>query len=113
MSSVAGSGRLVLPERGRRPPLRAGWWARARWFWAPAVVACASPTATPPRAPVASVMASDAEIEGILAERVPGEHPGFGIVVGVIEPAGRRVVSRGERSQGDPAPLDADTLFEI
>jgi CubicO group peptidase (beta-lactamase class C family) len=58
-------------------------------------------------------LASDAEIQRILAERVPGEHPGFGIVVAVIEPAGHRVVSRGERTQGDSTPLGADTLFEI
>jgi D-alanyl-D-alanine-carboxypeptidase/D-alanyl-D-alanine-endopeptidase len=69
--------------------------------------------AAPPQALVASVIASDADIQRILAERVPGEHPGFGIVVGVIEPAGRRIVSHGERTRGDPGPLDGDTLFEI
>jgi len=45
--------------------------------------------------------------------RIPGEHPGFGIVVGVIEPAGRRFVSRGERTSGDPTPLGADPASAV
>jgi serine-type D-Ala-D-Ala carboxypeptidase/endopeptidase len=116
----------MLRARGAGPlglPLNrlCQWVGRRLWVVAPALVACsASPPAPPAHAPptsasgtAASVVASDAEIQRILAERVPGEHPGFGIVVGVIEPAGRRFVSRGERTQGDATPLDADTLFEI
>jgi D-alanyl-D-alanine-carboxypeptidase/D-alanyl-D-alanine-endopeptidase len=109
MLGTCKAGRSGGSASGRWPLLR-GW----RWAWAPILVACsASAPAAPARAPVASVLASDADIQRILSDRVPGEHPGFGIVVGVIEPAGRRIVSNGERSQGDPGPLDGDTLFEI
>jgi len=33
--------------------------------------------------------------------------------VGVIEPAGRRIVAYGSRSKGDKRPMDGDTVFEI
>ncbi len=56
---------------------------------------------------------SDAEIRQMLAERLGPEDRGIGVVVGVISPQGRRVVSYGRRGQGDPRPLDGDTAFEI
>ena len=59
---------------------------------------------------------SDAAIRTMLAERVDalaGKEDGIGIVVGVIGPQGRRVISYGHASQGDPRPLDGDTAFEI
>ena len=34
-------------------------------------------------------------------------------MVGVIEPQGRRVVAYGSLNQGDPRPLNGDTIFEI
>lgn len=123
MLQMRRTGPLGLRATGRRTLL--GSWL---WAWAPALisfglVACGSSSPAPPAhaaassapatAAAASPLASDVEIQRILAERVPGEHPGFGIVVGVLEPAGRRFVSRGERTQGDATALDADTLFEI
>ena len=56
---------------------------------------------------------SDAEIRKILAERVGDQENSVGIIVGVIEPQGRRIVSYGHRSERDPRPLDGDTVFEI
>jgi CubicO group peptidase (beta-lactamase class C family) len=59
---------------------------------------------------------SDDDIRNILAERVStlaGQDDGIGIVVGVIGPEGRRVISYGHLSQGDPRPLNGDTVFEI
>jgi len=57
---------------------------------------------------------SDAEIRQILAERVDTYRQSVGIVVGVIEPSGRRVVTYGKASAGENAPpLDGDTVFEI
>lgn len=56
---------------------------------------------------------SDAEIRAILAERIGTQQPGTGIVVGVIEPAGRRVVAYGTLAKDDPRPIDGDTVFEI
>jgi CubicO group peptidase (beta-lactamase class C family) len=55
----------------------------------------------------------DAEIRKILAQRIDEFHQGVGIVVGVIEPRGRRVVAYGAVNQGDTRPLNGDTVFEI
>jgi CubicO group peptidase (beta-lactamase class C family) len=59
---------------------------------------------------------SDAEIRSILAERVEavaGNAGGMGIVVGVVGPQGRRIISYGRLSQGNPRALDGNTVFEI
>ncbi len=50
-------------------------------------------------APPAGI-APDTEIRKILAERVDTYHQSVGIVVGVIEPAGRRIVTYGRASTG-------------
>ena len=62
--------------------------------------------------PIAGVP-SDADIRGILAERIDTYRHAVGIVVGIIDPQGRRIVAHGARTQGDPRPVDGDTLFEI
>src|SRR5512137_2125482 len=59
-----------------------------------------------------SLFPPDVEIVKMLAERV-GAREGVGIVVGVIEPAGRRVVVHGSLAKGDRRPLNGDTIFEI
>src|SRR5215468_6447510 len=53
------------------------------------------------------------EIREILARRVDQQKQAVGIVVGVIEPNGRRVVAYGNLAKGDPRTLDGDTIFEI
>ena len=58
-------------------------------------------------------MPSDAEIRRILMERVGSETAGFGIVVGVIDANGRRVVAYGSLAKNDPGRLDGRTVFEI
>jgi D-alanyl-D-alanine-carboxypeptidase/D-alanyl-D-alanine-endopeptidase len=73
-------------------------------------VSQAAPTST------ASVAPSDAEIRKILANRIDslaGGEDGIGIIVGIVGPNGRRVISYGHLNQGDPRPLDGDTVFEI
>src|SRR5580700_7453008 len=60
-----------------------------------------------------SAAPSDAEIRRILAERIDVQKQGVGIVVGVIDPHGRRIVAYGAPEKGDKRPLDGDTLFEI
>ena len=52
---------------------------------------------------------TNAAIEEAIAARI-APRDGQGIVVGVIEPQGRRIVSRGPK---DGEPFDGDTLFEI
>jgi CubicO group peptidase (beta-lactamase class C family) len=61
----------------------------------------------------ASEVASDAAIRGMLSDRIDRQHQSVGIVVGVIEPAGRRIVAYGKRAVDDERPLDGDTVFEI
>ena len=62
-----------------------------------------SGSATPP----------DAEIRKILVQRIDDFHQSVGIVVGVIDAQGRRIVAYGSLNQGDSRPLDGDTVFEI
>ena len=56
---------------------------------------------------------SDAEIRKILVDRIDAQKQSVGIVVGVIEPAGRRVVAYGKLAKDDPRPVNGDTLYEI
>ena len=56
---------------------------------------------------------SDADITRILAERIDAQQQSVGIVVGVLEPGGRRVISYGHPAKGDPRRVDGDTVFEI
>ena len=53
------------------------------------------------------------EIREILVKRIDQQKQAVGIVVGVIEPTGRRVVAYGNLANGDPRTLDGDTIFEI
>jgi len=55
----------------------------------------------------------DSEIRQILADRVDKYRQSVGIVVGLISPEGRRVVSYGRLQAGDSRPLNGDTVFEI
>ncbi len=52
-------------------------------------------------------------IRSILASRIDQHKRAVGIVVGVIDNSGKRIVAYGKRAAGDTAPLDGDTLFEI
>lgn len=74
-------------------------------------VLLAGPAMAAPRA--AGVAPSNAEIRRILAERLGAASKGCGIVVGIVEPRGRRVVAYGHVDARDPRPLTADTAFEI
>src|SRR5215510_12773845 len=64
-------------------------------------------------AAVTFAAASDDEIRRILVERIDVQKQGVGIVVGMIEPTGTRVVSYGKRDRGDSPAVDGDTVFEI
>src|ERR1700679_1086571 len=56
---------------------------------------------------------TDAEIRQLLVDRIDVQHRGVGIVVGVIDAHGRRIISRGALETGDPRPIGGDTIFEI
>jgi D-alanyl-D-alanine-carboxypeptidase/D-alanyl-D-alanine-endopeptidase len=65
--------------------------------------------ARPAAHPVAWAIPSDAEIGRLLDARIAGR-PGEGIVVGIVTPAGRRIVARGPKGA---KPFNGRTLFEI
>ena len=52
-------------------------------------------------------------IREILVRRIEHQQQAVGIVVGIIEPNGRRVVAHGDLAKGDSRTLDGDTIFEI
>ena len=54
-----------------------------------------------------------AKVRALLAERIDEHKQGVGIVVGIVSPKGRSVVSHGKFGIADPRPVDGDTLFEI
>ena len=56
---------------------------------------------------------SEAELRKILIRRIDEERQSVGLVVGQLQPTGRRVISRGELERGDSRPLTGDTVFEI
>ena len=56
---------------------------------------------------------SDGDIRKILVERIDTQRQSVGLVAGVIEPTGRRVVAYGSLAKGDSRPLNGDTVFEI
>jgi len=56
---------------------------------------------------------SDGEIREILVRRIDQQKQAVGIVVGVVEPAGRRIVAYGRRAKDDLGALDGDSIFEI
>jgi CubicO group peptidase (beta-lactamase class C family) len=71
-------------------------------------------TAQPPVRPAsASPPRSDADIRRILVERVDTHRQAVGIVVGLIDASGRRIVTYGSGAKGDARPLDGDSVFEI
>ena len=65
------------------------------------------------QAPADRSVLSDAEIGKILKDHVGPENLGIGIVVGVIDAKGRRVISYGGPAKEGGRPLNGDTVFEI
>ena len=63
--------------------------------------------------PPDSLVPPDSEIRRILIERIDTYRQSVGIVVGIIEPKGRRVVAYGSLAKDDKRPLNGDTIFEI
>ncbi len=66
--------------------------------------------------PSPNSLPSNSEIRSLLAERMEalgGEQGGVGIVVGIISPAGRQIISAGRPNSDDSRAPDGDTVFEI
>ncbi len=56
---------------------------------------------------------NDAEIRAILMDRIDVQRRGVGLVVGVVNKDGHRIVAYGKTSKSDDRTPDGDTLFEI
>jgi len=65
------------------------------------------------QAPQPAQLAREPEIRGILEDRIDKYRQSVGIVVGLIEPQGRRVIAYGKLGPEDGRPLNGDTVFEI
>jgi serine-type D-Ala-D-Ala carboxypeptidase/endopeptidase len=76
----------------------------ALWFGVAWIFSCAT---------AFSQFPGDAEIRKMLADQVGGENTGTGIVAGVIDANGRRVIAYGRLARDDQRRLDGDTVFEI
>lgn len=80
-------------------------------IYALAVIALAISAQAQP--PVDSPVPTDSDIRAILVDRIDNRHQGVGIVVGVIEPSGRRFVAYGRMAKDDKRGVGANTVFEI
>ncbi len=65
------------------------------------------------QSPSTQAFPSDSEIRNILVDRIDKDHQSVGMVVGVIDSSGRRVISYGKLETGDSRAVDGDTIFEI
>jgi D-alanyl-D-alanine-carboxypeptidase/D-alanyl-D-alanine-endopeptidase len=99
-----------------------GKWMRGIWLQGTPLPLALQHTASdaPPPKPNARTQPAaawttptDTEILAVLKRRIDQEHRTVGIVAGVIDPTGRRVVFHGTGEKGGARKVDADTLFEI
>lgn len=56
---------------------------------------------------------SDTKIEAILRERIDISRQSVGIVVGIVDEGGRKIICYGKLSRGNDRKLDGNTVFEI
>ena len=56
---------------------------------------------------------TDAEIKTILQDFIDRDHWGVGMVVGIVDEHGTRIISYGKLDNGDSPAVNGDTLFEI
>src|SRR5262245_22228479 len=56
---------------------------------------------------------SDDEIRKVLQDRIDVAKRSVGIVVGLVDENGTRVISYGKPDQNSTQPLDGDSVFEI
>ncbi|MFZ6657096.1 serine hydrolase domain-containing protein [Undibacterium sp. TJN19] len=61
----------------------------------------------------AATSVSDADIMNIIKQRIDTDKKGVGMVVGIVDEKGSRVISYGYANLAERRPVDADTLFEI
>jgi len=67
----------------------------------------------PAKARVDQSKLSDYEIRNILRERIDVARKSVGIVVGLIDDKGTRIISYGKRAENNGDSVDGDSIFEI
>ena len=67
----------------------------------------------PTCAPLAQTELTDDQIKTILRDRIDVARKSVGIVVGLIDDKGTRIVSYGKPSQDSTQTLNGDSVFEI
>ena len=77
------------------------------------LLSLATAQTVPNQAVPGQALPSDDEIRQVLVDRIDVQHKSVGMVVGIITPQGRRLITYGRLNQGDPRRLDGDTVFEI
>ncbi len=65
------------------------------------------------RSTLRPAVVSDAEIRALLVDHVDVQKKSVGTIVGLVTPAGRRLVCYGRAKEGATLPLDGDTVFEV
>jgi serine-type D-Ala-D-Ala carboxypeptidase/endopeptidase len=78
----------------------------SRRMW-PILILCAA------RVAAGADLPSDAQIRSYLRNCIERDHWGVGIVAGIIDEHGSRIISCGKLDHGSSAGVDGDTLFEI
>ncbi len=81
--------------------------ARARHVAAGVLIAAAAPAAA------TNLVLDDAAVRALLAQRIDAERRAPGMVVGIIDGRGARILAHGMASPAIGTPVDGDTLFEI
>jgi len=76
---------------------------------APPPAATPSPAASPPK----TSSLTDDDIKAVLRDRIDVAKRGVGIVVGLVDRNGTRVISHGAPRTGSNDKLDGDSIFEI
>lgn len=61
----------------------------------------------------AQTLPSNTEIQAILRNYIDRDHWGVGIVVGIVDEQGTRIISYGKQDHGESPEVNGDTLFEI
>ena len=108
MSLDSGSS-FALPSRSMGKTLASVFAWVLTWAFLPVFCLALEPQETQAKRPWS--LPTDAEILALITERM--RYNGVGLVVGVIDSEGSRVVVNGRSASPHNRPLDGDTLFQI
>jgi CubicO group peptidase (beta-lactamase class C family) len=96
---MRGTGACGAPGSSFHQVLKMTFW---RILWLAAITAALCPA-----------QPGDDEIRQLLVDRIDAQHKSAGMIVGIIGPQGRRLISYGKVSETKPQAPQGDTVFEI